>query len=351
MSRYRRAAPDGHTVELAGGYHLCARCGYVQCTDDRAVVVHRAPWWLIYTHLEGPDCRTKAVSGWRAVERAIDMRESNAPTPRGADCVSIGGLILPFVSLLDDEHCKVEMDAVTISQREFLPTASGAESEDENFNPDLIERWGDCRHWREWRHKEAKIVEALDLGMCGALVTVARHVLRHERAPLYVNATAASCAVTLSERDARGIRAMPSLSVRSLLLTAKSKATAPQGRSRRPDGGLSNGFSTDAIGRPVEYPLYSQQPLTDGSRVIKFGGQGLDELTYYRLSGPKPKVSNLPFNSASSPEMFDWRNDVPTALVEHWKNNPKSAPYGPVARLKPAVLASLRTPTQTQAQV
>jgi len=105
---------------------------------------------------------------------------------------------------------------------------------------------------------------------------------------------------------------MPSSSVRSRLLTAKSKPTAPQGRSRRPDGGSTSVLSSDAIGRPVEYPLCSQQPLTDGSRVIKFRGQALDELTYHRLSGPKPKVSNLPFNSASSPEIFDWRKkDVP----------------------------------------
>src|SRR5271166_6420177 len=144
MSRYHKAAPDGHTVVLAEGYHLCARCGDVQGTDDRAVVVHRSPWWLIYTHLEGPNCRTKAVSGWRAVELALDMRALNIPTPRGADGVGIGGFIFPFVSLLDDEHCKAEMDAVTISRREFLPTAPDGESGDENFRADLIESWGEC---------------------------------------------------------------------------------------------------------------------------------------------------------------------------------------------------------------
>jgi hypothetical protein len=148
------------------------------------------------------------------------------------------------------------------------------------------------------------------------------------------------------------MRTISSLSIQPRVLTAKSRSAAPQGRSRRPnvlpDGGLSYAFRRDAIGRPGEYPLYSQQQLTDGRRVLKFGGQALDEFTYYRVSGPRPEAPKLPFNSASSPEMFDWCNDVPTALVEHWRGNPKAAPYGPVARLKPAILASLQTRTQAQ---
>jgi hypothetical protein len=256
MSRYHKAAPDGHTVLLADGNHLCARCGNIQCSGDSALVVHRAPWWRIYTHLQGPNCPTKGVSGWRAVELALDMRESNAPTPRGADSVGVGGFSFPFVSLLDDEHCHAEMAAVTISQRDFLPTPPRAESGDGNFRPDLIESWGDCRHWREWWYKEAKIVEALDRGIYGALVKVVHHVLNHERVPLYVNGSAGSCAVNLSEKDKRPLRSIPSLSIQSRVLTAKSKSTTPQGGSRRPnvlpDGGLSYAFTSDVIGRPGE---------------------------------------------------------------------------------------------------
>ena len=109
MSRYAKSAPGGRRIVLCDGYHLCARCGNIHCTEDRVVVVYRTPWWGIHTHLPGPNCPLKAVSGWRAVELALNIRESNVPTPRGADCVEIGGLIFPFVSLLDDEHCRAEV--------------------------------------------------------------------------------------------------------------------------------------------------------------------------------------------------------------------------------------------------
>ena len=315
----------------------------------------RSPSWGIYTHLQGPNCPAKAVSGWRAVELALDMRASNIPTPREANRVSIGSFNLPFVSLLDDEHCKAEMAAVTISQRDFLPLGPSADIGDGDSRPDAVENRGDHCHWREWCHKELKIVDALDRGICGTFAKLVRQVLKRERLSLYVERSGPWSALSLSEKDERPMRAIPSLSTRSRVLTPKTKSTASKGRSRRPNvlprGGLSYAFPRDAIGKPGEYALYSQQQLIDGRRVLKFGGSALDEFTYYRLSGLRPEAPKLPFSSASSPEMFDWCNDVPTALVEHWKGNPKSAPYGPVARLKPAILASLRARTQTQAQV
>ncbi len=347
MSRYHKGAPSDHSILLTDGYRLCARCGRIQCSDEWAHVVYRSSSWGIYTHLQGPSCPGKGVSGWRAVELALDMRATNVPTPRGSAPVTICGLDFPFVSLLDDEHCESEMAAVTISQRDFLPAAQRSENEDGNLRADLVENRGDCRRWGEWWYRETKIMEALDRGICGALVNVARYVLGRERLALYGNSSARWCAVSLSEKDQRPMRTMTSFSAPSKVLTAPTKSRAPQGRSR----GLSHVFTHDAMGKPGEYPLYSQQQLTDGRRVLKFGGEPLDEFNYYRLSGPRHKAPELPFNSASRPEMFEWCHEVPTALVEHWKRNPKSAPYGPVARLKPSILASLqiRTTVHTQA--
>lgn len=207
MSRYTKAAPGGRPTVLEDGYHLCARCGTILCTDDGVVVVYRAPWWGVYVHPQGPDCPAKAVSGWRAAELALDMRESNVPTPREACRVNIGGFTLPFVSLLDNEHCNVETAAVTISQRDFLPINPSAEAADEGFLPDLIGNWGDHRHWREWWYKELKIVEALDQGIYGAFVRLVREVLNQERAFLYVNRPARgrphACPKRTSDRSGR----------------------------------------------------------------------------------------------------------------------------------------------------
>lgn len=259
MSRYHKVPPNGHCIVLAGGYRLCARCGKIQCSNETVQVVYRSPSWGIYKHLQGPNCLEKTVSGWRAVELAMDMRATNVPTPREAHAVSIGGFDFPFVSLLDDEHCHAEMATVTISQRDFLPATPRSENEDGE----------------------------------------------------------------LSEKDQRPMRAITSFSARSTAIAAQTKSMVPQGRFR----GLSHSFPRDATGKDSEYPLYSQQQLTNGRRVLKFGGQALDEFTYHRLSGPRPEAPNLPFNSASSPEVFDWCHDIPKAPVEHWKRNPKSAPY------------------------
>ena len=220
---------------LAGGYRLCSRCGNILCAADTVQVVYRNASWGIYTHLQGPNCPEKAVSGWRAVELAMDMRATNVPTPREANLVSVGHFDFPFVSLLDDEHCHAEMATVTISQREFLPAAQRPENGDENL-PDLIENWGDCRRWREWRYMEAKMVEAIDRRICGALAKIARHVLKHERLTLYANSRAERSPVNLSEKDLRPKRTLASFSAHSGTPTAQTKSKARPGRSR----GLNN---------------------------------------------------------------------------------------------------------------
>ena len=348
MSRYTKAPPDEHSIVLHDGYQLCARCGTVLCTDDEAVAVYRAPWWGIHTHLPGPDCPAKAASGWRAVELALDMRESNIPTPREAFPVTISGFTLPFVSLLDNEHCTAEMKVVTIWRKEFLPSESSL-SEGDNDNhkllSNLVENQGDRRDWGLWQNWAVPIVAVANLR--SRLAEITRDVLQQERASLYVERCGRWSAVSLSEKDERPILKAVSPPGSSSLPGRTSKSRAQQRKSRRPKhpppGALSHALTRDTMGKSGEYALYSQQELTDGRRVLKFEGLPLDEFSFYRLSGRQSQPAWLPFDSTRCPEMFDWSDeDVPKELVEHWRGNPRSSPYGPVARLKPAFLATLR---------
>lgn len=350
MSRYTKAAPGGHPILLDDGYHLCARCGTILCTDSRVVVVYRAPWWGIYAHLQGSDCPAKAVSGWRAVELALDMRESNVPTPRDACAVSVNGFTLPFVSLLDDEHCKAELAAVTVSPKEFLPTESTfseGNSDGDNLRLSVVEKRGGQQDWGLWQDWEVGVVAAA--AVRGRLAEITRDVLRQERASLHVKRGDSWSGVTLSEKDERPMRTIAYLAGvgPTRLCFPRSRAETQQRKSRRQKlpsrGALSHASTRDAIGKSGEFALYSQQKLTDGRRLLSFEGLALDEFSFYRLSGSKPRPTSLPFDSVRCPEMFDWSHDgVPKGLVEHWRGNPKTSPYGPVARLKPAFLAALR---------
>lgn len=227
-----------------------------------------------------------------------------------------------------------------------MPTNSRADVTDDNSRHDFIETWGDCRAWIDWQYKERKIVEALDRGAVAAFVNMTRDVLWQERASLYVKRSGLWSAVSLSEKDERPMRTKVSMPGPPILPSPRSKSRTQQPKSRRrnapPYPTLSHALTRDAKGKSGEYALYSKQELTDGRRVLKFRGQPLDEFSFYRLSGPKPQPTSLPFDSTRCPEMFDWCNDgVPKGLVEHWRGNPKSSPYGPVARLKAHVLAAL----------
>jgi hypothetical protein len=347
VSRYTKAAPGGRPIILDDGYHLCARCGAVLCTDDGVVVVYRAPQWGIYVHPEGPNCPAKAVSGWRAAELALDMRETNIPTPREAYHIRIGGFILPFVSLLDNEHCNAEMAAVTISRKEFLPSESTfleGNSNDDDFLFNVVEKRSGPRDSEMWQYWEVGLVAR------GRLAEITRDVLREERMSLHVKRNDSWSGVTLSEKDQRPMRTISYLSgigITRLYFPARGKADTQQRKSRSHKlpsrGTLSDASTRDAIGKSGEFALYSKQRLTDGRRLLSFRGLALDEFNFYRLSGPKPRPTSLPFDSMRCPEMFDWSYDgVPNRPVEHWRGNPKTYPYGPVARLKPAFLAALR---------
>jgi len=233
VSRYTKAPPGEDSIVLHDGYQLCARCGTVLCTDDEAVAVYRAQWWRIHTHLPGLDCPAKAVSGWRAVELALDMRESNIPTPREAYPVNINGFTLPFVSLLDNEHCTAEMKVVTIWREEFLPFESSlSEGDSDKHTPlsNLVENQGDRRDWGLWQNWAVPIVAVATLR--SRLAEITRDVLQQERASLYVERSDRWSAVSLSEKDDRPIlKAVPPPGSSSLP-GRTSKSRAQQRKSR-----------------------------------------------------------------------------------------------------------------------
>ena len=235
MSRYTKAAPGGRCLVLDDGYQLCARCGSVHCTADTVVAVYRTPWWIIYTHLPGRGCLAKAVSGWRAVELALDSRELNVPTAREAYPVIISGFTLPFVSLLDNEHCTAEMAAVTISRKEFLPSQSSfseGNDDDDDFLANVLERGGQ-RDWGSWQSWELGIVAVAVVR--GRLAEITRDVLRQEQAPLHVKRSGPWSIVTLSEQDERLAHSVASSAVCGPLWRPR-----PQSKSRPRNANLES---------------------------------------------------------------------------------------------------------------
>jgi hypothetical protein len=196
VSRYTKAAPGGRFIPLNDkGYHLCARCGEIQCTGDRVVAVYRTPRWVIYTHPPGPECPAKAVSGWRAVELALDMRESNIPTPRQAYPVSVGGFCLPFVSLLDKEHIKVELEVVTISpptgeelrsDRITVRTTDGRQADPEDHHSYREHEYNVRQAGNKYDYVENSYIRALDEGRLSEHAKRSHETVYQERTRSYV---------------------------------------------------------------------------------------------------------------------------------------------------------------------
>jgi hypothetical protein len=268
------------------------------------------------------------------------MRESNIPTPRQAYPIGVGGFCLPFVSLLDDEHIRVELAVVTISppkgeelrsDRITVRTTAGWQSDPEDDRSYGQHEYNIRRAGNKYDYVENSYIRAVDEGRLGDHAKLVREIVYQERKSSYVKAGAdyakwiaqtLGCVLHDLHHAKAGTARLVKLSKHGSVLTS------------------------DTIGRPVEFALYSKMPLSFGERGEKkfwLKRKTLDELAFSQLSGPKPQPMSLPFNSQCCPEMFDWSdNGVPKGLVEHWKGNPKSPPYGPVARLKPAFLAVLQ---------
>jgi hypothetical protein len=280
------------------------------------------------------------------------MRESNIPTPRAAPPISINAFTFPGVSLLDDEHCNAEMAAVTISRKEFLPPEPSfyGDKDRDDYLAEFFEKRDDKPDWGHWQTWQVGILAVA--AMRSKLAVITRDVLLHERMSLHVKCSDSCSVVTLSEKDERPLRRITELARSGLSSPSHSqgKSRTSQEKSRkgkfRSPGGAGHASSRDGFGRVGEFALYSRQKLTDGRKMLNFGGRALDEFGLYWLSGPKPQAARPPIDSVRCPEMFDWSDEgVPKGLVEYWKNNPKSIPYGPVARLKPSYLTALRNPS------
>jgi hypothetical protein len=110
----RNLAPTPECIsrtEISGGYQLCSRCGNVLIEGEGAFVVPRISSWLIYTHEVGPNCRPKAVNGWKAVRYAEAIRGTdNVQTFRDAGFLRVAESLRSCVSLLDDKHIEAETE-------------------------------------------------------------------------------------------------------------------------------------------------------------------------------------------------------------------------------------------------
>jgi len=370
MSRIRKPAPYGHhLLRLSDAYQICARCGQILSAGETVQVIYRGDrgtwrgyihpsgpdWWGIYTHVEGPDCPPGAVSGWLAVRRAIEMRGPDNPAfaemeglskrkGREAQPIILRGFVFPFVSLLDCEHCKVEKMAVTIGRHEILESdRTSIRSASDGREPDKEDDVGQYKYNVKKAANRHDLVEdayirALDarkplLGKCAELI---KDITARERANLHVTA----CAVRGTD-SAFGFFYPGEVAKKGLACEMR----APEESKKAVLKGVTHGqvVTSDIVGRPVEYALYSQMPVTCGEHGDKkfwLEGRTLDELRFHQFSGPKPRPVLLEFDSRRFPELFEWF-DAPSDLVEHWPRNPRSPRAERPARLKQSALREL----------
>jgi hypothetical protein len=372
VSRITKPAPHGHhrLAHLADAYQLCARCGEILSTGETVHVVYRGDrgtwrgyiypsgldWWGIYTHSEGPDCPPRAVSGWQAVRRAIEMQGPDNPTTAEVEAlgkrkggegqpVILWGFVFPFVSLLDCEHCDVEKRAVTIGRRETLESdRSPVQSVSDGREPDKEGDVGGYKYnvrkaGNRYDYVEDAYIRALDARetVLGKRAELIRDVTAREQTNLHVRACAVRGTMDcVFEFYPPGdvTKKRPDYEIR-----AREESKKPILK------GVTHGqvLTSDTAGRPVEYALYSQVPVTHGERgdnKFWLEGKTLDELHFYLFSGPKPRPLLFEFDTRRFPELFEWF-DAPSDLVEHWPRNPSSPRAGRPARLKQSALRKI----------
>jgi hypothetical protein len=279
---------------------------------------------------------------------------------REAMPVTLCGVVFPFVSLLDNQLCSVEMRTVTISLSEIrdsdrvpiqsISAAGETDSEDDlgeddkkNTRHDYVEKAyiraidDDARHCAVQARNEvvAKLMRAIS----------SRPILKH---PEYRMLLARTLTRSLNRSRVRRNCSGPlgSYADRFSQVTDKERAKLylrpdderdparsvfeynfPKGmdKSNRPADeieaplGQKTGLrritqgsvqTRDNVGRPVEYALHSRMPIRHGEYGIKrfwLAGRTLDELKFHQLSGPKPKPLLLEFDSKQFPERYSWR--------------------------------------------
>ena len=239
-------AHDSACEECRGAqYDLCARCGKILGPGEIVGVVYRN-WnvpptispavpperWAIFSHPTNPGskpCAPQGVRGWRAIESAatgwldgtdhgvkyvealITRRAEKALEHKGDPIcvtgvgvvlgvglaswrVAIAGMVKESMSLISSDLCQSEMDAVTISQNDFLPrimpTTSGEEEVDEispldKIDAALQQRTGRGGELGLTRGRLGELSPSAHAHFLGARSVVFRDVLHYERARLY----------------------------------------------------------------------------------------------------------------------------------------------------------------------
>lgn len=352
--------PDDLTKQIIeDGYQLCARCGCVMVTGDRASVVPRASWYLIFTHWH--QCDTCAVRGWKAVRDAEGLRDAtdsqgnsrNVFTPRPAErpCKPVllvdgkrtlfDGMSFPACTcILDNERLYVDepkKDPVWYEPSDELPLVSTkAEDVEQLFS----KRQHGIKYQRKYiqprNRVEEHLVTAVSRGTAGASARMLRAVTWQERARTYARHLAARPALELeSTRIFSGV----------FVDIFKEQKTSPDDpseirmRRRRwfksPLSKMKQGpmHSRDGKGRVVEWALYCGHQVED----------------YVRESRRGTLTPLLP-NHHTNPELYEpvvrkeKKKDL-DAYVELWLLNPKkaSACSRPV-RLRPDVFRASSKP-------
>jgi hypothetical protein len=110
----RALTPESISLtQIADGYQLCARCGEVLVEGEGAFAAPRLSSWYIYTHQTSPNCRPKAVRGWKAVLHTEAVWSTkNVETAREAEPCFTAGSRRSCVCLLDDKHIQAELALV-----------------------------------------------------------------------------------------------------------------------------------------------------------------------------------------------------------------------------------------------
>jgi hypothetical protein len=308
------------STQIVDGYQLCARCGAAMVTGDNALIAPRLHSWLVYTHHIGPGCPPKAVRGWKAIRFADTVRERpNNEVYRDGESYDIARSRRACVCLLDDKHIKAELDLVEYQPSDEV-VASGADFREllsrfqagEVGGGKRLNIQGDEENGRKqtWKflvrnYTEEGLVAAIDGNNLARGLELLVECLALQRRKSYV-----------TSRTAPPVDPTPRAFVDANAVTELS--------GRRPRGRLSpradHVLSRDLKGRPVEFPLYSNQ------KIFENEGKWISEFECRSL---KPEPVDLSYSSITHPKLFLWTADSLGQLEPVDSSNP----YGPVAML------------------
>ena len=330
------------TTQVADGYQLCARCGEVLVEGESAVVVPRAPFWLIHSHEIGPRCPPKAVKGWKAVKAAEAIRKSeNLTIPREAEPVHHGGLAFPCACLLDDKHIEAELALV----RYYPSDESPANRADVRrlLSRVQLRISGNGRHSvaqndlddPSWRKSQQQLIR--NLVEDGLVTSIEENSLSKAMETL------AEVLYSCRKKSYATFRTAPPIDPfpHAFVGPGAQRVRVHERRRARLPKADNEILTRDTKGQPVELALYSN------GKVLKREGKWISELEAW---GPKPEPIGLPYSSTTNPDLYTWQETPQSKCkpVRHWPMGESQIPYGPVAVLKPEALAAFNAQRENQ---